>query len=202
MGGTHPRDVGGHRRHPRQLVVPGLVDRFARQRECGHRGRDESLRLLDVAGALGGDDPRPIKQGGVEQFAARDERLYAGTQVGIEVPGVAGSQHRREHPKRIARQLFCLDGPKSRRYHRNRRAGAAQVVITDRQHAERGEQLGDGGQFGRAADPDGAVPLGGDPLQRAETLGARMTCHVFGVDLLADLDQGAVGGHLAGVHGR
>ena len=178
VGGPHPRDIGGHRGHPRQLVIPGLVDRFAGQRECADRGGDERLRLLGVAGTLGGDDPGPIEQRGVEQLAAREECLDAATQVGIEIPGVAGGQHRGEHAKRIARQLVCVDGPKSGRYHRNRRGRRTQVVVADRQHAERREQIGDGSQFGRAAHPNGAVSLGGDPPQRAQSFGAGMACHV------------------------
>ena len=159
-------------------------------------------RRIGVAAAVGGDHPRPGKQCGVEQLAAREEGLHAGTQAGIEVSGVAGGQHRREHPERIARQLVCIDGTKRGGHHRNRRPRGAQIVVADRHHAERGEQVGDGGQFRRAADPDGAVPLGGDPLQRAQPFGTGMACHVVGVDLLAYLDQGGVRGHLAGVHRR
>ena len=42
----------------------------------------------------------------------------------------------------------------------------AQVVEADRVHAERGEDPRDLAQLGRRADPDRAVPFGGDPLDR------------------------------------
>ena len=54
-----PGDVGGHRRHPGQLVVPAAVDRFTRQRERGDRPQDEPLGVLAVRTAVGGDVAAP-----------------------------------------------------------------------------------------------------------------------------------------------
>ena len=50
----------------------------------------KAWRRLGVAAAVGGDDPGLGEQRGVEQLAAREEGLHAGTQVGIEVPRVRG----------------------------------------------------------------------------------------------------------------
>jgi len=49
---------------------------------------------------------------------------------------------------------------------------------------------GDRGQLRRTTDPDGAVSLGGDPLQRAEALGGR-------VEIQAVFDEARADGRIA-----
>src|SRR5271163_3091797 len=134
-------------------------------------------------------------------MAACQERLHTSAQAGVEETRILQRQHRGEHPKWVARQLVPIDGPERGRNHRNRRNGVAQVVIADRDHAERGEQIGDSGQLVGRADPDRAVPLGGNSGQRAQPRRARMPVGVIAVHLGAHLDQGGVRGYLAAVHG-
>ena len=63
-----------------------------------------------------------------------------------------------------------VDRTERGRHHRHRGRGLAQVVVADRVHAERREEIGDLGEFAGAAHPDRAVAFGGDPLERAEPL--------------------------------
>ena len=96
----------------------------------------------------------------------------------------------------------CIDRPERRGDHRNRRRRVAQVVEADRIHAERGEQVGDVGEFAGAADADRAVAFGGHPVQRAQPFAAGTRCRAVAIHFAADLDERGVGGHLGAVHAR
>src|SRR5262249_13665963 len=153
-------------------------------------------RLVDVAGA-----PAAILRARAGNAGAK---RWRGPTEGSTRAGRSGSKYRRargggqggEDRKGVGGGPVCFAGPTRGRHHGNGRVGRAQIVVAHRKHAERREQFGGGGQFGRAAHPDGAVPLGGDPSHRAQAFGPRVTCHVIGVDLSAHLDQRGVGGHL------
>ena len=129
------------------------------------RGGHETPRPAPVGAAVRRDAPGLGDQRGVEQLARAEEPLDPVAQVGGEEARIGGRQHRGEHPERVAGQLVCVDRPERGGHHRNRRRRVAQVVEADRIHAERGEQVGDVGEFARAADADRAVAFGGHPVQ-------------------------------------
>lgn len=76
--GADSSDISGHRRHPGQLVVPGFLDRFPRQRKRGHRRGDESRCVVGIAAAVSRDCPRLGEQRGVKELPAREEGLHSG----------------------------------------------------------------------------------------------------------------------------
>ncbi len=198
--GAHAGDVGGHRGDPGQLVVPAAVDRFTRQREHGHRRRQEPVGAFALRTAVGGDASRLGDQRRIEQLPLGNEPLDTVAQIGGEEAGVSRREHRGEHPERVAVQLLYVDRPEGGRHHRHRRRGVAQVVEADRVHAERSEEVGQVGKFSGAAYADRAVTFGGHPLQGAQPIGVRRACRMIAVHAGADLDQGGVRRHLGGVH--
>ena len=148
MGGRDACDVGGDGRHRGQFLVPAAVDRLAGQCERGHRRGDELLGALGFRTAGSGDARGFGDQRGVEQLPFRQEPLDPVAKFGGEEARVGGGQHRCEHPERVAGQLIRVDRPERGGYHGHRRGRVAQVVEADRIHAERGEQVGDVGEFG------------------------------------------------------
>ena len=184
----------------RQLLVPAAVDRLAGERERGYRGGHEPL------GARSGSAPPSAAMrlasaisAGSNNWRAPMNRSTRSRRSGEKKRASAGRQHRGEHPERVAGQLVCVDRPERGGHHRNRRRRVAQVVEADRIHAERGEQVGDVGEFAGAADADRAVAFGGHPVQRAKPFAAGTRCRAVAIHFAADLDERGVGRHLGAV---
>ena len=161
-------------------------------------------RAASAAGqpALGDGPVGQLQQLRREQRAGGEEPLHPRLQVRVEEPPVLGDQHGGEDPERVAGQLRGVDRPERRGHHRQRcRLGVAQVVAADRVHAHRGEDPADLLELGRAADPDRAVPLRGDPVDAAEPLGrTTLALEDLGVHLVGHLDERGVRRHLTAVH--
>ncbi len=203
MRARHARDVGRDPGHPGQLVVPALVDRLRREREGRRRQVEEPRRVTRPSRppSATARSASSSSSGGNSVRAARN-RCTRCLQVCGEEPPVLGDQHGGEDPERVAGQLGGVDRPERRGHHRQRcRLGVAQVVAADRVHAHRGEDPADLLELGRAADPDRAVPLRGDPVDAAEPLGrTTLALEDLGVHLVGHLDERGVRRHLTAVH--
>ena len=203
MRARHARDVGRDAGHPGQLVVPApgrSAPATARRPPWPGRGTASRRRRARPPSATARS--ASSSSSGGNSVRAREEPLHPLLQVRGEEPPVLGDQHGGEDPERVAGQLGGVDRPERRGHHRERRRlGVAQVVAADRVHAHRGEDPADLLELGRAADPDRAVPLRGDPVDAAEPLGrTTLALEDLGVHLVGHLDERGVRRHLTAVH--
>ena len=175
--------------------------RDKRERRDGQLEEAGVGRVVEPRVALGGVRQRQQFVG--EQSARVDEDAQPALQAGVEEPPVLGDEQRGEHAERVDRQLVPRHRAERGGDDRHRaRARVAQVVEADGRHAHGAEDPRDLGELAGAADPDGAMPLGGHALKRPEPLGGLpVLAQEPAVDLLAYLDQGPVRGDLTGVEG-
>ena len=203
MRARHARDVGRDPGHPRpaRRTSAWSIGSGDSAKAAVARSRNRAASPSARPPSATARSASSSSSGGNSVRAARN-RCTRCLQVRGEEPPVLGDQHGGEDPERVAGQLGGVDRPERRGHHRQRcRLGVAQVVAADRVHAHRGEDPADLLELGRAADPDRAVPLRGDPVDAAEPLGrTTLALEDLGVHLVGHLDERGVRRHLTAVH--
>jgi len=170
--------------------------------KCFEHFRDEALciRLVETAAALGLF--REFDGAGGEDLARGQNNFGFGTQrfIGNEVE----TEQRGEDAERITLQRGVADRAEGGRMHGN--ASGREIVVADRVHAHDGKDAAHHSEFGGGAEPDRAVALLGDAVERIRRVEALLQLGVGGerivVDLGDQLHQRAVCRHLFAVHDR